>query len=98
MNPDGNRRRIVIVTDAWHPQTNGVVRTLTTTRNMLVAQGHDVHVIEPNQFHNIPCPTYPEIRLSWRPANSIAAQMRALQPNAVHIATEGPLGMAARSW
>jgi len=98
MNLDARKQRIVIVTDAWQPQTNGVVRTLNTTRNMLVALGHDVRVIEPNQFHNFPCPTYPEIRLSWRPAKSIAAQMRALQPNAVHIATEGPLGMAARSW
>ena len=98
MNPDGNKRRIVIVTDAWQPQTNGVVRTLNTTRNMLVSQGHDVQVIEPNQFHSFACPTYPEIRLSWRPAKSIAAQMRALRPNAVHIATEGPLGMAARRW
>jgi glycosyltransferase involved in cell wall biosynthesis len=98
MNPDASRQRVVIVTDAWTPQTNGVVRTLTTTRNMLVSQGHDVHVIEPNQFHNFACPTYPEIRLSWLPSRNIAAQMRALQPNAVHIATEGPLGMAARSW
>jgi glycosyltransferase involved in cell wall biosynthesis len=96
MNPDALNQRIVIVTDAWQPQTNGVVRTLNTTRNMLVSQGHHVHVIEPNQFHSFPCPTYPEIRLSWRPAQSVASQLRALKPNAVHIATEGPLGLAAR--
>lgn len=98
MNPDASNQRIIIVTDAWQPQTNGVVRTLNTTRNMLVARGHHVHVIEPNQFRNLPCPTYPEIRLSWRPARAVASQMRSIKPNAVHIATEGPLGMAARSW
>ena len=98
MSPDVLRQRIVIVTDAWQPQTNGVVRTLNTTRATLLSQGHDVHVIEPGQFHNFPCPTYPEIRLSWRPAKRIAAQLHSLQPDAVHIATEGPLGMAARRW
>lgn len=98
MNPDAVHQRIVIVTDAWQPQTNGVVRTLNTTRTMLMSQGHDVHVIEPNQFRSFPCPTYPEIRLSWRPAKRIAGQLHRLQPHAVHIATEGPLGMAARRW
>ena len=63
--------RICIVTDAWHPQTNGVVRTLNTTRAMLIAQGHEVRVIEPGMFRSFPCPTYPEIRLAWRPTKLI---------------------------
>ena len=90
--------RICIVTDAWHPQTNGVVRTLNTTRGVLVAQGHEVRVIEPGMFRNFPCPTYPEIRLAWRPGKAIADKLRTFRPHYVHIATEGPLGMAARSY
>lgn len=89
--------RISIVTDAWHPQTNGVVRTLNTTRNMLLNQGYHVQVIEPGMFSSFPCPTYPEIRLAWRPGKTIDEQLRKFQPEAIHIATEGPLGMAARS-
>ncbi|MGE0114484.1 MAG: glycosyltransferase family 4 protein [Steroidobacteraceae bacterium] len=88
--------RICIVTDAWHPQTNGVVRTLNTTRAMLAAQGHEAHMIEPGMFRSIPCPTYPEIRLAWRPARLVNEQLQQFRPDYVHIATEGPLGMAAR--
>ncbi len=91
-------RRICIVTDAWHPQTNGVVRTLNTTRGMLLDQGHDVRVIEPGMFSSFPCPTYPEIRLAWRPAKLLRAVLDSFRPDCVHIATEGPLGMAARSY
>ncbi|MGC3981182.1 MAG: glycosyltransferase family 1 protein [Steroidobacteraceae bacterium] len=90
--------RICIVTDAWHPQTNGVVRTLNTTRAMLAAQGHEVQVIEPGMFRNFACPTYPEIRLAWRPGRSLQQRLQAFRPDYVHIATEGPLGMAARSY
>ena len=56
--------RIVLVTDAWEPQVNGVVRTLTRTVAECRAMGHEVEVIEPSQFKTIPCPTYPEIRLA----------------------------------
>ena len=59
--------KIAIVTDAWRPQTNGVVQTLSTTAQTLRAGGHEVMVVEPNQFSTFPCPTYPEIRLSWLP-------------------------------
>jgi glycosyltransferase involved in cell wall biosynthesis len=91
-------RRICIVTDAWHPQTNGVVRTLNTTRGMLLDQGHEVRVIEPGMFRNFPCPTYPEIRLAWRPAKLLRTELETFRPDNVHIATEGPLGMAARNY
>ena len=90
--------RICMVTDAWHPQTNGVVRTLNTTRSMLLKLGHDVRMIEPGMFHNFPCPTYPEIRLAWLPGRTVSKELREFQPHCVHIATEGPLGMAARNF
>lgn len=88
--------RIAIVTDAWAPQVNGVVRTLVATRDELERRGHAVDIIAPDRFRSIPCPTYPEISLALARARSIAAIFRDLEPDAVHIATEGPLGIAAR--
>jgi len=90
--------KIAIVTDAWLPQTNGVVRTLTTTRQELCRLGHGVTVVEPAGFRTFPCPSYPEIRLAGRPYRPLCAQLGALAPDAIHIATEGPLGWAARAW
>ena len=88
--------RIVLVTDAWEPQVNGVVRTLTRTVAECRAMGHEVEVIEPSQFKTIPCPTYPEIRLALGAEEEIRERLRAFEPEAVHIATEGPLGIATR--
>jgi len=88
--------KILIVTDAWEPQVNGVVRTLKSTRRELQALGHTVELITPLDFRTVPCPTYPEIRLSLRPGRAVAERIRAFAPDALHIATEGPLGMAAR--
>jgi glycosyltransferase involved in cell wall biosynthesis len=88
--------RIAIVTDAWAPQVNGVVRTLSTLRGELERRGHRVEVIAPDRFRSIPCPSYPEIPLSLARAKSIAKILREFAPDAVHIATEGPLGIAAR--
>jgi glycosyltransferase involved in cell wall biosynthesis len=88
--------RIAIVTDAWAPQVNGVVRTLSALRGELERRGHRVEVIAPDRFRSIPCPSYPEIPLSLARAKSIAAILREFTPDAVHIATEGPLGIAAR--
>ena len=65
--------RIVLVTDAWFPQVNGVVRTLSTVTEMLRRQGHDVTTITPDQYRSIPCPTYPEIRLALMPARQARA-------------------------
>jgi glycosyltransferase involved in cell wall biosynthesis len=90
--------RVVIVTDAWLPQTNGVVRTLSTTVERLRAEGIDVHVIAPDDFRTRPCPTYPEIRLALFAGRAVGRKLRELQPAAVHVATEGPLGLAARNW
>lgn len=88
--------RILIVTDAWTPQINGVVRTLHATIEQLRGRGEQVDVIEPSDFPTLPCPTYPEIRLSWRPYRSVLARIRRFDPDVVHVATEGPLGLAGR--
>jgi glycosyltransferase involved in cell wall biosynthesis len=90
--------RLALVTDAWHPQVNGVVRTLRYTIRELAAAGHEVTVISPADFRTIPCPTYPEIRLALFPGRSVRRRLEELRPDAVHIATEGPLGLAARNW
>ena len=88
---------IAIVTDAWHPQTNGVVRTLSTTCDILRDWGHKVTVISPEQYRSIPAPTYPEIRLALTWSGTVGRELRRIAPDAVHIATEGPLGIAARN-
>lgn len=90
--------RITLVTDAWMPQVNGVVRTLSTIVDMLTARGHAVQTITPDRFLSVPMPTYPEIRLAVTTRAKIAATMAGFDPEAVHIATEGPLGWLARSW
>ena len=89
--------RIAIVTDAWHPQINGVVTTLTQTVRQLERTGHDVHVINPQRFSSIPCPTYPEIRLALAGFGQMRKELFTFAPHAVHIATEGPLGWLARN-
>ncbi|AUW60346.1 alpha-mannosyltransferase [Sphingobium sp. SCG-1] len=90
--------RIVIVTDAWAPQVNGVVRTLQSVGAELLALGHQVHVISPDQFSSIPCPTYPEIRLAMARGRTIGRTIADFRADAVHLATEGPLCLAARRW
>ncbi|HEY9279136.1 MAG TPA: glycosyltransferase family 1 protein [Eoetvoesiella sp.] len=90
--------KIMIVTDAWEPQVNGVVRTLTQTRIELTRMGHQVHLLTPLEFRTVACPTYPEIRLSLFPRRRVAARIASAAPDALHIATEGPLGLAARAY
>jgi len=90
--------RILIVTDAWEPQVNGVVRTLQATIAELRGAGHEVAVISPDLFRSIPCPTYGEIRLAFAGRRSVGRRIRAFAPQAIHISTEGPLGLAARRW
>ncbi|WP_337269019.1 glycosyltransferase family 4 protein [Oryzifoliimicrobium ureilyticus] len=92
------RERLVIVTDAWHPQVNGVVRSIENTNRELAKMGIEVAMVTPGQFHNVPCPTYPEIRLSIASYRKVAAEIERHQPAYVHIATEGPLGFRARRW
>ncbi|WP_454720602.1 MULTISPECIES: glycosyltransferase family 4 protein [Cupriavidus] len=90
--------KILIITDAWEPQVNGVVRTLKSTRRELSALGHTVELITPQEFRTIPCPTYPEISLSLFAGAKVRERIRAFAPDALHIATEGPLGLAARRY
>ncbi len=90
--------RVLIITDAWEPQVNGVVRTLRTVAAELRAMGKTVEVVGPDQFKTIPMPSYPEIRLALFPGRKIAKMIEAFRPDALHVATEGPLGMAARAY
>ena len=90
--------KLALVTDAWLPQVNGVVRTLSHTIREIEAAGHETHVISPADFRTIPCPTYPEIRLSMFAGRAVRRRLDVLGPDAVHISTEGPLGIAARNW
>jgi glycosyltransferase involved in cell wall biosynthesis len=89
---------IALITDAWFPQVNGVVRSISTTVEHVRARGIGVEVIHPGLFRNWPCPTYPEIRLAIGCRKAVRRMLDALQPDTVHIATEGPLGWAARGW
>jgi glycosyltransferase involved in cell wall biosynthesis len=91
-------RRILLVTDAWAPQVNGVVTTLKRTSDCLREAGHVVDVLAPSRFRTVPCPTYPEIRLALLPGRTVAQALDGFRPDAVHIATEGPLGLAARAY
>lgn len=93
-----NSRRILIVTDAWRPQINGVVRTLESVGRTLVGAGHEVHYLTPERFWTVPVPTYPEIRLSLATGRAVAHHISAVDADCIHIATEGPLGLLARQY
>jgi glycosyltransferase involved in cell wall biosynthesis len=90
--------KVVVVSDAAPPQVNGVVRTLQKLNEELTAAGHEVVSITPDQFVTIPMPSYPEIRLALFPGRKVARLIKQADPNAIHIATEGPLGLAARNF
>lgn len=90
--------RIALVTDAWKPQVNGVVTTLGHVVRELESQGHEILVIHPGLFRTIPCPRYPHIRLAVLPGRGTRRRLNEWAPDAVHIATEGPVGLAGRSW
>ena len=90
--------RLLLVTDAWDPQINGVVVTLRNTIACLERWGHDVRVLSPEGFRTVPMPTYPEIPLAVLPGRGVARRFREVDPDAIHIATEGPLGIAARDY
>jgi AcrR family transcriptional regulator len=88
--------RILMATDAWEPQVNGVVRTLTRVVTELKAMGHQVEVISPDQFKTFPLPTYAEIKVAIGVYEPVQERFKAFEPEAIHIATEGPIGLAAR--
>ncbi len=88
--------RILLATDAWEPQVNGVVRTLTRVIAECRAMGHAVEVVSPDQFKTFPLPTYPEIKLAVGAYEPVQERFKSFEPEAIHIATEGPIGLAAR--
>jgi hypothetical protein len=94
----GRPRSLLIVTDAWHPQVNGVVRTIEKTIEELQALGVRVDLITPAEFRTVPMPGYGEIGLSITTRGPVVRRIEALAPEAIHIATEGPLGLIARNY
>ena len=91
--------RVLIISDAWHPQINGVVRTYEHLSRELMAMGHHVEIIGPADFAaSVPMPFYPEIKLVIRPFRRLKRLIKDFKPDKVHIATEGPLGWAARKY
>ncbi len=90
--------RILIATDAWHPQVNGVVRTLTSLQRAASGLGGDIHFLTPEGFPSMELPTYPGLRIAWPNRREIARRIEALNPEAIHIATEGPIGWAVRGY
>lgn len=91
-------RRVLVVTDAWHPQVNGVVRSIERMVEEMVALGIDVHLVTPLEYRTIPMPGYAEIRLSLVHKHTVHEKIRSIRPDAIHIATEGPLGLIARKY
>ena len=89
--------RLLIVTDAWSPQVNGVVRTLETLGKDLESLGHEVRYATPEGRFTVPLPTYSEIRLAIFPRRSLERLIDSFRPDAIHIATEGPMGLSARA-
>ena len=90
--------RVLIATDAWHPQVNGVVRTLTALSQSARRLGVDIEFLTPEGFRDFPVPTYPGLRLALPRAREIARRIEAAKPDAIHIATEGPIGYMVRAY
>ncbi|MEM7651464.1 MAG: glycosyltransferase, partial [Pseudomonadota bacterium] len=91
--------RVLIISDAWHPQVNGVVRTYEHLSEELIKLGHDVKIIGPNNFPlRMPLPGYSEIELTLKPYKRLKSMIEDYAPDSIHIATEGPLGWAARKY
>ncbi|MFW2356280.1 glycosyltransferase family 4 protein [Hydrogenophaga sp.] len=88
--------KILLVTDAWQPQVHGLVSTLVDLVRQLQVNGQEVVVIQPGQFHTRPCPGHPGLELALFPGARLRSLMDSAQADAIHIATEGPLGWAAR--
>jgi glycosyltransferase involved in cell wall biosynthesis len=90
--------KLVLITDAWQPQVNGVVTTLVELVREMQTLGHEVEVIHPGLFDTRACPGYAGIDLAVRPGKILASRLDAMAPDAIHLATEGPLGWAARGY
>ncbi|HKT85851.1 MAG TPA: glycosyltransferase family 1 protein [Novosphingobium sp.] len=90
--------KLTLATDAWLPQVNGVVRSLSATLEDLQRRGHEVETLTPEQFLTMPMPGYASIRIAMAPRFGVRRMLDKTQPDIVHIATEGPIGWAARGW
>jgi glycosyltransferase involved in cell wall biosynthesis len=90
--------RIVLISDAWHPQVNGVVTTLTNTVAALEKMGHKVELITPDRFQAYPWPGYPDVRMAFLCGPRLRPIIKAFKPDAIHLVTEGPIGYAARRY
>ena len=98
LTPGVNDMRILVATDAWHPQVNGVVRTLTSMARSASALGEEISFLTPEGFPSMALPTYPGLRIALPNRREIARRIEAASPDAVHIATEGPVGWAVRGY
>src|SRR5580658_5933799 len=90
--------KVLIATDAWRPQVNGVVRTLGSLARATAKLGVEIEFLSPEGFWTFPVPTYPGLRLAVPPRKRIAERIEASRPDAIHVATEGPIGHAVRSY
>lgn len=90
--------RIALISDAWHPQINGVVTTLTNTVKILQMLGHEVELFGPDRFFSVPCPGYPDVDLSFLCGFKLRPLLKAFKPDAIHLVTEGPIGFAGRRY
>ena len=90
--------RVLVATDAWHPQVNGVVRTYERLALEGPKLGFEVAFLAPPLFRTLPCPTYPEIRLALATPRAIARHVAEIRPDFIHIATEGPIGLMTRRY
>jgi glycosyltransferase involved in cell wall biosynthesis len=90
--------KILIATDAWHPQVNGVVRTLTSLSRSAAALGADITFLTPEGFPSVPLPTYPGLRIALPTRGEISRRIEQAAPDAIHIATEGPIGWMVRAY
>jgi len=88
--------KILVATDAWHPQVNGVVRTLGHVAREAALFGVEIDFLSPSEFWTLPMPSYPEIRLAMPAPGAVERRVERFAPDAIHIATEGPLGHAMR--
>jgi glycosyltransferase involved in cell wall biosynthesis len=90
--------RVLVATDAWHPQINGVVRTLTSLARSARKLGVEIEFLSPTGFWSVPLPTYPSLRLALPNARTVARAIEAAEPDSIHVATEGPIGLMARAY
>ena len=89
--------KVLVATDAWHPQVNGVVRTLGSLARAATKLGATIDFLTPGGFPSYPVPTYPGLRLAWPGRRAIAERIDKARPDAIHLATEGPIGFAVRN-